>query len=185
MACEAENETEKEGEWARAQAEERTWKAGIADGEYGHEPSQKHKVKHDVAEHGRPKKHKAEAPCQAESCRHSQKLGRIMSQLLDVPLSDVLPTATPRTNPGCGSSGLRQARRAGSQSEVSMLSAVPTPSYACAACIGMGDGCAHIASNPVGACRSQLLRIMVFVLLNFYYITMVLDSSHDLLSCDS
>ena len=31
----------------------------------------------------------------------------------------------------------------------------------------------------------NLLRIMVFVLLNFYFITMVLDSSHDLLSCDS
>ena len=30
-----------------------------------------------------------------------------------------------------------------------------------------------------------LLRIMVFVLLNFYFITMILDSSHDLLSCDS
>ena len=30
-----------------------------------------------------------------------------------------------------------------------------------------------------------VLRIMVFVLLNFYFITMVLDSSYDLLSCDS
>ena len=30
-----------------------------------------------------------------------------------------------------------------------------------------------------------LLRIMVFILLNFYFITMVLDPSHDLLSCDS
>ena len=31
----------------------------------------------------------------------------------------------------------------------------------------------------------SMLRIMVFVLLNFYFITMVLDLSHDLLSCDS
>ena len=31
----------------------------------------------------------------------------------------------------------------------------------------------------------HLLKIMVFVLLNFYFITMDLDPSHDFLSCDS
>ena len=33
--------------------------------------------------------------------------------------------------------------------------------------------------------RGGVLRIMVFILLNFYFIIMILDSSHDLLSCDS
>ena len=32
---------------------------------------------------------------------------------------------------------------------------------------------------------NKVLRIMVFILLNFHFITIVLDSSHDLLSCDS
>ena len=46
----------------------------------------------------------------------------------------------------------------------------------------------HTGDNPASHAYDFthiVLRIMVFILLNFYFITMILDSSHDLLSCDS
>ena len=43
----------------------------------------------------------------------------------------------------------------------------------------------HQSYTLVSPLHMPVLRIMVFILLNFYFITMVLDSSHDFLSCNS